>query len=130
MSIESTTYTIAIVFFFHWRTQRTFGITFKHCRLLVTITFCLIMFRLLFYNMHVYISWCYKRSFINISCQFVRLFFFFHSRFLLLRRLAFGYLQVLMCRYKKNSKKLGLLLTLSLFLNFIVTPSNTGLLCL
>ena len=30
---------------------------------------------------------------------------------------------------KKTSEKVGLLLTLSLFGNFIVTPSNTGLLC-
>ena len=37
------------------------------------------------YNMHVHISWCYKSSLVNISCQFVCfcfvLFCFFHSRF-------------------------------------------------
>ena len=66
------TYTVAFLQrFFHWRTQRTFGIAFKHCRPLVTITFCLIMFRSLFYNMHVHISWCYKSSSVNIRCQFV-----------------------------------------------------------
>ena len=80
MSIESTTYTVAalqLFFFFigeHRELLESLSNTADYW--LITITFCLIMFRLLFYNMHVYISWCYKSSFINISCQFVRLFFF------------------------------------------------------
>ena len=105
ISTDFTTYTVAFLQpFFHWRTQRTFGIAFKHCRLLVTITFCLIMFRSLCYNMHVHISWCYKSSFLNISCQFVCVCvcfcfcFFFHSRFLLLSKLACCYLQLVMYR--------------------------------
>ena len=103
ISTDFTTYTVAFLQrFFHWRTQRTFGIAFKHCRLLVTITFCLIIFRLLIYNMHVHISWCYKSSFVNISCQFVCVCFcfrfFFHSRFLLLSKLACCYLQLVMYR--------------------------------
>ena len=71
ISTDFTTCTVAFLQrFFHCRTQRTFGIAFKQCRLLVTITFCLIMFRSLLYNMHVHISWCYKSSFLNISYQF------------------------------------------------------------
>ena len=94
ISTDFTAYTVAsLQRFFHWRTQITFGIAFKHprsvfkvlmildCRLLVTITFCSIKFRLLLYNMHAHISWCYNSSFVNISCQlltqFVCLFVFF-----------------------------------------------------
>ena len=106
ISTDFTTYTVAFLQrFFHWRTQRTFGIAFKRCRLLVTIIFCLIMFRSFLYNMHFHISWCYKSSFLNISCQFfwvcvcVRFCFFFcRSRFLLLSKLACCYLQLVMYR--------------------------------
>ena len=107
ISTDFTTYTVAFLQrFFHWRTQRTFGIAFKRCRLLVTIIFCLIMFRSFLYNMHFHISWCYKSSFLNISCQFfwvcvcVRFCFLFfcRSRFLLLSKLACCYLQLVMYR--------------------------------
>ena len=42
------------------------------------------------YNMHVHISWCYKSSFVNISCQFVCFCFvlFFFSLQVYLSRLA------------------------------------------
>ena len=75
--------------------------------------------------MHVHISWCYKSSFVNISRQFVCFCcccFFFTLGF------CRCYLQLVMWRYmyiKKTSEKVGLWLTLSLFGNFIVTPSNT-----
>ena len=112
ISTDFTTYKVAsLQRFFHWRTQRTFGIALKNPTrvfktadyLIVTITFSLIMLGLLFYNMHVHISWCYKSSFLNISCQFV--FVFFHFRFLLLSKLACCYLQLVMCHYKKKTSK-------------------------
>ena len=90
----------------------TQGLLILDCRLLVTITFCLIQFRLLFYNMHAHISWCYSSFFVNTSCQIcsqiVCLFvFYFHSRFLLLSRLVCCYSLVVICCYKKTSKNQG-----------------------
>ena len=79
ISTDFTTYKVAsLQRFFHWRSQRTFGIAFKNPRSvfkvlffrLQTIGYHHILFkcRLLFYNMHAHISWCYNGSFLNISC--------------------------------------------------------------
>ena len=104
----------------------TQGLLILDCRLLVTITFCLIKFRLLFYNMHTHISWCYSSSFVNISCQLVR--FFFFTNLLLLSKLACCYSLVVICYYKKIVK-IRVITNSFPFSEFIVTPSNTGLLC-
>ena len=78
----------------------------KDCNLLVTITFCLIKFRLLFYNTIICKStFLVLQTFLLKYQLSVCFFFFLHSRFLLLSRLACCYLLVVMCRYKKTLVK-------------------------
>ena len=56
------------------------------------------------YKMRVHISWCYKSSFVNISCQFV-CFCFFSLQVFACQQTSMLLLQLVMCPYKKKLVK-------------------------
>ena len=62
--------------FFHWRSLEQLSKILGAYSRQQTIGYNHILFNYvrIIYNMHVHISWCYKSSFVNISCQFVCLF--------------------------------------------------------